>query len=265
MLAGVIGYPVAHSRSPAMHNAAFAALGMTDWRYVALPVPANLFEETVRALPGSGYVGANVTLPHKLLALEVADEASDAARGAGAANTLTFGDDGAIRADNTDAGGLLDAIGDPPGSALVLGAGGGARGVVWALRLAGARVVVWNRTRERAEQLARELGATPADEVRPADHDLVVNATSIGLDERLSDASALAALGLEGMETPPVVCDMVYRASAQPTPVETWARAGGARFVDGLEVLVRQGARSFEIWTGRKPPLEAMRLAVQQG
>src|SRR3954451_11425329 len=105
-LAGVLGHPVAHSRSPAMHNAAFAALGL-DWHYVKLPVPPDLFDRTVHALPGSGYRGANVTIPHKLAALAVADSATPAARAIGAANTLTFADDG-IEADNTDARGFLD-------------------------------------------------------------------------------------------------------------------------------------------------------------
>src|SRR3954466_6758315 len=180
-LAGVLGYPVAHSRSPAMHNAAFAALGL-DWHYVKLPVPPELFEETVRALPGSGYRGANVTIPHKLAALALADSATEAARKIGAANTLTFGADG-IEADNTDAGGFLDALGESPAGrrALVLGAGGAARAVVWALAQAGAaEVLLWNRTRERAEALAAELGARAVERPEPAD--LVVNTTSVGLD-----------------------------------------------------------------------------------
>lgn len=245
-----------------MHNAAYEALGLTGWRYVALPVPAELFEETVRALPGSGYRGANVTIPHKLLALAVADDATDAARGAGAANTLTFGDDGSIQADNTDAGGLLDALGDPPASALVLGAGGAARGAVWALAQAGARVAVWNRTAERAAALAAELDAAAVEAPRPSAYDAVVNATSIGLDARLSDSSALAALGLEGEDPPATVVDMVYRPGGAATPLERWASDAGARFVDGLEILVRQGARSFEVWTGRKPDLDVMRRAA---
>src|SRR3954468_18013522 len=143
-----------------MHNAAFAALGL-DWRYVKLPVPPELFDRTVRALPGSGYRGANVTIPHKLAALAVADSASDAARAIGAANTLTFGD-GGIEADNTDAGGFLDALGEsPPGRrALVLGAGGAARAGVWGLpQASAAEVSVWNRTPERAEELATAFGA----------------------------------------------------------------------------------------------------------
>ena len=264
MLTGVLGQPVAHSRSPAMHNAAFAALGLApEWRYVALPVPGELFDETVRALPASGYRGANVTIPHKLLALAIADEASEAARGAGAANTLTFGDDGAIHADNTDIGGLIDAIGEPPSSALVLGAGGAARGVIWALLGAGTDVAVWNRTSGRAVALAGELGARAVEAVEAGSYDAVVNATSIGLDTTLSDESALAALGLEGQAAPPVVVDLVYRGTAGATPLQHWAEQGQARFVDGLEILVRQGARSFEIWTGRKPPLDVMRAAAR--
>jgi shikimate dehydrogenase len=247
-----------------MHNAAFEALGLApDWRYVALPICGDLFEETVRALPGSGYRGANVTIPHKLLALAVADDATAAARGAGAANTLTFDGDGAIHADNTDTGGLLDALGEVPDSALVLGAGGAARGAVWALREAGARVAVWNRTAERGASLATELDVEAVDAVEPERFAAVVNTTSIGLDPNLSDSSALAALGLDDRKPPPLVCDMVYRAGGAPTPLCNWAQAANARFVDGLEILVRQGARSFEIWTGTAPPLDVMRQAAR--
>jgi shikimate dehydrogenase len=264
VLTGVLGQPVSHSRSPAMHNAAFAALGMApEWRYLALPVSGELFEETVRGLPGSGYRGANVTIPHKLLALAVADEATDAARGAGAANTLTFTPEGAIHADNTDTGGVLDALGAVPESALVLGAGGAARGTVWTLREAGARVSVWNRTPDRARALAGELGVDAADDVDPAGYAALVNTTSIGLDSTLSDDSALAALHLGDKPPPGVVCDLVYRGSGAPTPLQSWAERGGAVFVDGLEVLVRQGARSFRIWTGEEPPLDVMREAAR--
>src|SRR4051812_36977968 len=107
---GVLGWPVSHSRSPAMHNAAFAALGMGDWHYQRLPAPPEIFEETVRSLPASGFVGAHVTIPHKEAALALADTATDAARATGAANTLSFGSDGAIAASNTDAPGLLAAL-----------------------------------------------------------------------------------------------------------------------------------------------------------
>ena len=261
-LAGVLGHPVTHSRSPAMHNAAFADLGL-DWLYVKLPVAPALFEETVRALPASGYRGANVTIPHKLAALALADHATDAARGAGAANTLTFGDDGTIEAENTDAGGFLDALGSSPRgrTALVLGAGGVGRAVAWALREGGAeRVAVWNRTPERALSLARELEVVHV--ARPASAEIVVNATSVGLEPERSEGEAIAALGLEGLEPPAVVVDLVYAAGA--TPVLAWGERTGARLVDGLEVLVRQGARSFERWTRRSAPLEIMRAAVRE-
>jgi shikimate dehydrogenase len=265
LLTGVLGHPVAHSRSPAMHNAAFQALGLApDWRYFALPVPGELFEETVRGLRGSGYRGANVTIPHKVLALSVADDATAAAREAGAANTLTFADDGAIHADNTDVGGLRDALGDvPPASALVLGAGGAARGVVLALRQAGADVAVWNRTRDRARALAAEMGARAAETVDPGEYQAIVNTTSVGLDTSLSDESALAALDLEGKTPPGLVVDLVYRGGGAPTPLQNWAEQEKARFIDGLEILVRQGARSFEIWTGQEAPLQVMREAAR--
>src|SRR3954452_14767057 len=158
-----------------MFNAAYAALGL-DWHYVKLPVPPELFKPTVRALPDSGYRGANVTIPHKLAALAVADGASDAARAIGAANTLTFGDDAGIEADNTDAGGFLDALGESPHgrTALVLGAGGAARAVVWALVEAGAsEVSIWNRTAERAEELASSFGARAV--AHPVAADIAVN------------------------------------------------------------------------------------------
>jgi shikimate dehydrogenase len=157
---GVLGWPVAHSRSPAIHNAAFAALGMEGWRYQRLPVPPGLLAETTRALGRAGFLGANVTIPHKQAALALAAQASRAARQIGAANTLTFAADGTITAENTDAPGLMAAFEQSPRGmrALVLGAGGSARAAVWALREAGAsEVYVWNRTPERAETLAREL------------------------------------------------------------------------------------------------------------
>ena len=261
-LTAVLGFPVGHSRSPAMHNAAFEALGL-EWRYVKLPVPPERFAETVRALPASGYRGVNATIPHKLATLEIADEASPAARAVGAANTLTFAD-GHITADNTDADGLLDALGEPPrGRALVLGAGGAGRAAAWALKEAGAEVLVWNRTRERARELAKELGVESVE--NPRDADLIVNATSVGLDPTTTEEQALEQLCLAvlGPRSSGTVIDLVYRADASPPPITSWATRAGARVVDGLEVLVRQGARSFALWTGQEPPLEAMRHAAR--
>jgi shikimate dehydrogenase len=237
-----------------MMTAAFAELGL-DWRYLALPVPPERFAETVRALPASGYRAANVTIPHKLAARDIADELSEAARAIGAVNTLTLHEDGLIAGDNTDAGGLLDALGEPPPpTALVLGAGGAARAAVWALAHAGAHVTIWNRTPGKAKSLARELEVEAVE--RPGPAELLVNATSLGLhaDDSLEGIPLVDAR---------VVVELVYGDA--PTPLARWAAERGARLVDGLEVLVHQGARSLGLWTGREPPFDAMRRAVVQG
>jgi shikimate dehydrogenase len=259
-IAGVLGWPVQHSRSPAMHEAGYAALGLSDWRYQLLPVPPELFEETVRALPGAGFAGANATIPHKQAALALADEATERARAIGAANTLTFAD-GTIHADNTDAPGLIDALPhDAAGKrALVLGAGGTARAAVWALRDAGAaEVMVWNRTRARAEQLCDELGGRVVD--GPERADLLVNTTSVGLrsDDDPFKELPLAADELSGYRC---LVDLAYGTRA--TALVTAARTAGVEVVDGLDVLVRQGARSFERWTGRRAPLDAFCAAAR--
>jgi shikimate dehydrogenase len=264
---GVLGWPVAHSRSPAMHNAALAELGMKDWHYQRLPVPPELFEETVRGLPGAGYVGANVTIPHKEAALALADSASDAARRIGAANTLSFHPDGSIVAENTDAPGLIAALGRPVAGlrAQVLGAGGSARAVVWALLDAGAaEVFVWNRTIERAERLAEALDAQAVEAPRKAD--LLVNCTSVGLhlERSATESCGLNQLGLTGDQVGEYshVADLVYRSPS--TPLLVAAHARGARTTDGLEILLAQGALSLALWTGREPPLSVMREALHE-
>jgi shikimate dehydrogenase len=257
---GVVGWPVAHSRSPAMHAAALAAAGLDRWRYQALGVAPDDFGDTVRALPALGFRGVNVTIPHKEAALAVADDASPAARTIGAANTLTFAG-GAIHADNTDAPGLLAALteeGMGYRSALVLGAGGSARAVAYALREAGTRVRVWNRTAARAHALAGELGVEAVDGVVPAE--LLVNCTAVGLDDQTSPFKALA-LSADALDAYACVVDLVYRDGG--TELLHEARRRGLRTVDGLEVLVHQGALSFEIWTGAPAPVEEMRRAAR--
>jgi shikimate dehydrogenase len=280
---GVLGWPVAHSRSPAIQNAALAALGMRDWRYQRLPVPPAVFAVTVRALGGSRFLGANVTVPHKQSAFALADRVSEAGQAIGAVNTLTFAPDGTIAADNTDAPGLIAALPRAPRGlrALVLGAGGSARAAVWALREEGAsEVLVWNRTPERAAALASDLGARAV--ARPEPADLLVNCTSVGLEgsspsadapradptpaavqRSATEAAALNQLGLtfDQVGEYTYVVDMAYRAGS--TALLGAARAHHAHTVDGLEVLVAQGARSFELWTGRAAPLEAMRRAAR--
>jgi shikimate dehydrogenase len=242
-----------------MHNAALAQLGL-DWRYQKLPIPPGMFEATVRALPRLGFRGVNVTIPHKEAALALADRASETARAIGAANTLTFEPDGTIVADNTDATGFLAALPRPAyeRTALVLGAGGSARAVVYALRQAGAsEVLVWNRTAERAASVARDLGATAVDGYRSVD--ILVNCTSIGLS---NPGDTFKALPLQADELGAgcLVVDLVYRPGG--TLLLQAARAAGAEVVDGLEILVAQGAASLERWTGRTAPDQAMREAV---
>ena len=259
MYLGVCGWPVAHSRSPQMHNAALAAAGLADWRYLRLPLPPGLFAETVRALPAAGFRGVNVTIPHKHAALAIADRASDAAQAIGAANTLTF-EDGAIVADNTDAPGLLGALPYSPAgkTALILGAGGAGRAAAWALKGAGAAdVAIWNRTPERAIALAAQLGVRAVE--TPEMADILVNCTSVGLTDPEATFKALPVRADE-LGAGSLVVDMVYRAGG--THLLEAARTRGAGVIDGLEILVAQGAASFERWTGLEAPREAMRVAA---
>jgi shikimate dehydrogenase len=256
----VLGWPVAHSLSPAIHNAALRACGLDRWHYQLLPVDPELLHEVVVALPGAGFRGANVTIPHKRAVLELATGATARARAIGAANTLTFEAGGEIVADNTDAPAFTEAV--PIGlrgtTALVLGAGGTARATVWALADAGASEIrVWNRTPSRAEELCRLFGATAVTAPEPAD--LLINCTAVGLD------------GSHALETLPVsaravsdfgcVVDFVYAASE--TALIRAARAAGRPAVDGLDLLVGQGALSFERFTGLRAPVDVMRDAAR--
>ncbi len=244
-----------------MHNAALAHIGLSGWRYQLLPVPPELFEATVRALPGAGFRGANVTIPHKEQALKLADAPSGRARAIGAANTLVFDETGGIRAENTDAPALIDALPfDARGrTALVLGAGGSARAAVWALLDAGAAdVLVWNRTPERGRALAGELGARPVQRAEPAD--VLVNCTSIGLDGQHETFKHLP-VAADGLSNYQCVVDLVY--TARETHLIAAARAASVPVVEGIEILVGQGALSFEQFTGASAPVDVMRAAVR--
>lgn len=276
-LVGVLGDPVAHSRSPAMHNAAFRALGM-DWCYVPLHVAPAQLEAALRGLVALGFVGANVTIPHKEAVARLADERTPAAEAIGAVNTLTILPGGRLRGDNTDAGGTLAALREAGVEvagqrAVVLGAGGSARAVAYALAASGAQVVLANRTPERAAALAASLqprvagrleaialadtGALQAalDEAR-----LLVNATSVGLHPG-PDLSPLP----EGARLHPglAVLDLVY--APRQTRLLRQAVHAGCQAVEGLRVLVHQGALAFEMWTGRPAPIEVMSHAAEEG
>lgn len=246
-----------------MHEAAYKALGI-DAEYQLLPIPPELFEETVRALPGSGFHGINVTIPHKHAAAELADEISPVVEAVGAANTLTF-EGGRILAENTDAPGMMGAIARPVSDlrALVLGAGGTARAAAWALQHDGAEVSVYNRTTERAAKLADDLGvALVLETAGGEDFELIVNTTAVGMDEGVTEDEALKALGLDlrAVSKSAVIVDFVYRAGG--SPLTTAARTAGLTVVDGNELLARQGALSFDIWFERPAPLDVMRAAL---
>jgi shikimate dehydrogenase len=257
----VLGHPVGHSRSPAMQSAALAELGLAaEWSYEAIDVTPERFAPQIEEMPAQGFVGANVTVPHKAAALALADTLSETAREIGAANTLGFGD-GEVRADNTDAGGLLAALpASPAGSrALVLGAGGAARAVVWALLGEGAEVAVWNRTELRSRNLCADLGGEPVSEPDPSAYDLIVNSTAVGLAGE--DPFARLPLREDGFAAGQTIVDMVYADG--PTQLLAAAEVAGAATVDGIEILVRQGALSLKIWTGQPAPLEVMRAAAR--
>jgi shikimate dehydrogenase len=264
-LSGVIGWPVDHSLSPAIHNAAFAALEM-DWVYVPLAVPPSRLAEAIRGLPALGFAGANVTMPHKTEAAQIVDPCSDDARALRAVNTIVVGAED-VSGHNTDALGFErflreDAGFDPSGrSALVFGAGGAARACALALARGGlASLAVAVREQSRADDL-RSVVENSNTTVRVGDLggaaqvggiDLIVNATPLGVHgERLP----LPTMG-EGV----VAVDLLYRPSA--TPFQTAAREAGAVVFGGLGLLLRQAALSFELWTGRAAPLPVMSAAA---
>ena len=268
-LAGVIGWPVAHSRSPALHRHWLDRYALPG-HYVPLPVRAEDLHAVLRALPRAGFVGANVTIPHKEAVLALADVVTDRAALIGAANTLIFRDDGKIHADNTDGFGFLCNLrnGAPSwvpglGPAALIGAGGAARAVVASLLEAGVpELRIANRTRIRAEQLRSEFGArivvydwaqagNMLDGVATA-----VNATSLGMTGK-----AELRVPLDALAPGTVVTDLVYSPLRTPFLVEAEAR--GCITVDGLGMLLHQAAPGFERWFGQRPDVdEETRKAV---
>ena len=261
---GVIGWPVQHSLSPAIHNAAFAALEL-DWVYVALPVPPGSLAEALAGLPALGFVGANVTMPHKTESAElIADLSEDASR-LRAVNTIVVGP-GGLAGHNTDVPGFDrflrgDAGFDPTDrSALVFGAGGAARACALALARGGATsIVVAARDATRAadvvsavEGFGAKVRAVGFGDATGVAADLVVNATPLGREGELLPLPALTP------ET--LVVDLLYLPST--TPLQQAARDVGASAFGGLGLLLHQAALSFELWTGRPAPMSAMSAAA---
>lgn len=262
IIGGVCGAPIKHSMSPLIHNAWIQAAGI-DAAYVPFAPSVEGFETFVNGFRGGAIKGLNVTIPFKERALACADQASDLAKMAGAANLLIFEADGSIHADNTDGPGLLGAIDEQaPGfdasaaPVVILGAGGAARGATAALLLAGApKVAIVNRTVARAQDLADAFGAKVIAAGEPdlpallADAGLVINATSLGLGGGEGPAADLALTPQTA-----VVMDMVYKPLR--TEFLQRAEAAGRRTVDGLEMLLRQAVPSFERMFGIAPPAQ---------
>jgi shikimate dehydrogenase len=255
--AAVIGHPVAHSRSPAMHTAAYRALGL-HWEYAAVDVPPAELRAFVAGLHAGGYAGVNVTIPHKQAVLELCRELSDEARRAGSVNTVLVRD-GGLRGETTDGAGLLWALGPVAAAdALVVGAGGAARAVVAALHGAGWRVAVSARRPAAAAELGGKVAPWPPAQAAA----LIVNTTPIGQHEYLGPGPKYSyPPGLIGPGM--VVVDLAYRGDGSPTPLIDAALERGARAVDGLEVLVGQGIFAFELLTGLPAPVDVMRAAAR--
>ena len=260
-LAGVIGWPVRHSRSPDIHNAAYEALGL-DWVYVALPVAPGQVPAALAGMRALGLEGLSVTMPHKAAAAAQVDVLTPDAAALGAVNSVRRDGDRLI-GDNTDGGGFVDSLleagVDPAGRrCVVLGAGGAARAVVRSLALAGAaQVTVVNRDPTRgaaAAALAGDTGAVGSTEDLMS-ADLLVQATPVGMGDDLTLAADPALLPAGA-----VVADLVYHPLV--TPLLAAARARGLPTVDGLGMLVHQAARQLQAWTGRDAPIDVMRAAA---
>jgi shikimate dehydrogenase len=258
-----------------MHNAAFASMGLSG-RYTLLPTPPDSVEAALADLKAQGYRGANVTVPHKQAVMPYLDEMDDAAQAIGAVNTIVVEGDRLI-GHNTDAGGFADALREtgfePAGrQALVLGAGGASRAVVYALAQSGCAVTIYNRTESRAAELSRRMqdaaphasvtwapAKTRLADLPLADYDLLVNTTSVGMWPQADASPWPETLPMPGRWT---VYDLVYNPAE--TRLLTQASIAGAIAIGGLGMLVHQGALAFKLWTGQVPPREAMRVAAKR-
>jgi shikimate dehydrogenase len=258
-VAAVIGHPVAHSLSPALHNAAYEALGL-DWTYVAFDVADGEAPAALAAMRALGLAGLSVTMPHKSAVADACDECGADAAALRSVNTVTLLPDGRLRGDSTDGEGFLRSLADAGvdvdgAEVLVLGAGAAARAIVLALARAGARVVVSARRAEAAGAAGSETIAWDERAAVAARAGIVVNATPLGMG-----TDSTLVVPAESLAAGQVVADLVYHPLE--TPLLLAARAAGARTVDGLGMLVHQAALQVELWTGRKPPIEAMRAAA---
>ncbi len=272
-LVGVIGYPIEHSLSPPMHNAAFRALDM-DWAYVAFRVEPTQVEAAIRGIVALGMVGINVTIPHKEAAALLVHEVDDVAEALGSVNTI-HNVDGLLKGYSTDGPGFVRSV-EETGVALagkaaaLIGAGGSARAVAYALVKAGvSNLTIAARRRHKAEEVAamverrarRNVAAVDlaSDAAREAVQaaDLVVDATSVGM---YPDSDTAPVIPADWLHAGQLVCDLTY--NPRDTTLLQAARLRGASTLDGTGMLVHQGAIAWEIWTGREAPVEVMREAL---
>ncbi len=257
-LYGIIGYPIGHSLSPVFQNKAFEFIGLNAV-YVPFEIKHTDLATALEGLKLSGVKGLNVTVPFKEEVITLADKISDEAYEIGAGNTLKFTDNG-TELYNTDWMGFLkmaEELTELEGrNVLVLGAGGASRAVLYALKRSGANILLWNRTLERAERLAEVFCAkvvkSPEEGVKSST--IIVNTTSVGLKE--DDPPLFDYSTIEAYHT---VIDIIY----WDTPLINTARKKGAKTINGLNMLVYQGAESFRIWTGCEPPVKVMKKALE--
>ena len=262
-LAAVIGHPISHSKSPRLHGYWLRQQGI-DGHYVPMDVAPDDLDTVIKAMPKMGFVGANVTIPHKEAVMPLVDQLSESARVIGAVNTLVFNADGTILGDNTDGYGFIENLRQgaqdwqpDSGPAMVLGAGGAARAIVYSLLQAGVPCVrVSNRTKVRAETLRADFGARvevvdweqaafALDEVTT-----LVNTTSLGMLGK-----APLEICLDALSSDATVTDIVY--SPLETGLLSQARAKGCQTVDGLGMLLHQAVPGFEAWFGTRPEVDA--------
>lgn len=262
-LAAVIGHPIAHSRSPRLHGYWLRRYGING-HYVPMDVAPENLAEVIGVMRKMGFKGANVTIPHKETVLRFVDTLTDSAKAIGAVNTLVFKDDGTVAGDNTDGYGFIENLrqGAPDwqgdsGPALVLGAGGAARAIVFSLLEAGVpKVMIANRTKDRAEKLREDFGVAVEvidwsdAESAMAEAATLVNTTALGMTGK-----APLTLSLDAISKETVVTDIVY------TPLKTdllrQAEIAGCRTVDGLGMLLHQAVPGFEAWFGKRPEVDA--------
>jgi shikimate dehydrogenase len=273
-LCAVYGLPIAHSASPAMHNAAFAALGL-NWRYLAFEVDPKNLRAAIAGAQAMGFAGLNLTVPHKLLAVEMVDVLDESAKKWGAVNTIKFERDSDDKISaigyNTDADAIVTSLREDlkvelrGAKVLLLGAGGAGRTA--ALKLASenvAELYLVNRTQSKAGEIAGEIkkqfpSVKVAVSYPKTNVDLILNATSLGL--KVDEASPLDEKQFSLKQTH-AVYDMIYRPAE--TALLKSAKAAGLKSANGLGMLLHQGAEAFEIWTGRPAPLDVMHRALEE-